>query len=69
MSNRVVECCLCKGNHFFRDCPEWNQVQAFLDREKAGKTIEAAKTSVPVPTSVPNEPNSAFKRNGTAALA
>ena len=29
--------------------------------------VETAKTSVP--TMVPNEPNSAFKRNSTAALA
>ena len=63
----MIECRLCKGNHFQRDCPEWNKVQAFLERERAGKTMESAKTSVP--TSVPNEPNAAFKRNGTAALA
>ena len=52
-----------------RECPRLTEAAAVLERSDVGKSAETVTASAPPPTPVPNEPNSAFKRNGTAALA
>ena len=65
-----LECLLCKGYHFVRNCPSLPAAQQATEPSGQARETEPQK-QVTVPSarpSVPNEPSATFKRDGTAVL-
>ena len=61
-----LECLLCNGNHFVRDCLLLASPKSLLQRE-TGRDTDSSKFSLPCPSTA-YEPSTAFKRNGTAVI-
>ncbi len=61
----VIECRLCAGNHYVRECPQLETAKRLLSQE-SGSKIDSKPTSAR--TSALNDPTSAFKTDGTAVI-
>ena len=65
-TRRSLECLLCNGNHFVRNCPLLPSAKSCLRRETKRYT-NSSKYFISRPLTA-NEPSSTFKRDGTAVL-
>ena len=66
-----LECLLCKGDHFVRNCQSLPTAQQATERSRQARETEPQK-QVTVPSarpSVPNEPIAMFKLDGIAVLS
>ncbi len=59
----VIECRLCAGNHYVRECSQLETAKRLLSQDSESKN-DSKPTSAR--SSVLNDPTSAFKKDGTA---
>ena len=66
-----LECLLCNGNHFVRNCPSLPAAQQATEHSGQARETELQKqvTAPLARPSVPNEPSASFKRDATAVLS
>ena len=60
-----IECRLCSGNHFVRECPRLEEAQRLLGK---GSTSESDSTSTLARTSAPSDSSSVVKKDVTAIV-
>ena len=59
----AIECRLCSGNHFIKECPRLEEAKRLLSR---GLASESDSKPTSARTSAPSDSSSVFKKNGTA---
>ncbi len=61
----AIECRLCAGNHYVRECPQMETAKRLLSQESVSKSDSKP---TPARTSALNDPTSMFKKDGTAVI-
>ena len=64
MRPSAIECRLCAGNHYIRECPKLETAKRMLSQESASSDFKLTLAR----TSTPSDSISVFKKDGTAII-